>query len=459
MWAWGKNTWGQLGDGTRTSRGTVARVGEDDDWDSFSCGYSHVAAIKSDGTLWAWGYNGQGQVGDGTTIGRSAPSRVGTDTDWVAVASGGYHTVALKRDGSLWAWGRNTEGQLGDGTTTNRPTPSRVGTSTDWATPSAGLFQTFAIKTDGTLWAWGDNDYGQLGDGTTIDRPAPSRVGTSTEWAAVSTWRHTIGLKRDGSVLAWGDNSFGQYGNGTTTSRSTPVLVAGKGSFVSVRAGDLYTMGLGSNGSLGLAGANFFGQLGDGTMDSRSTLAPLGQAWEAPRPYSDSIQMVLDPVEGTKTVSVQYVNASGDPLTLADEIVLDTAAPSTTIGGIPSSHLATGPVTVSLSASDAVCGVGAIEYVLDSIQPTSSYAMPIQVTAPGAHTVAYWARDMAGNTEDARIATFTISGTYEETDPDILYEGTWWRLVPLPAARAARGATRRHPVRPRTSLSAARPSA
>ena len=37
-------------------------------WQKVSVSSTHTLAIKTDGTLWAWGDNSYGQLGDGTTI-------------------------------------------------------------------------------------------------------------------------------------------------------------------------------------------------------------------------------------------------------------------------------------------------------------------------------------------------------------------------------------------------------
>ncbi|HLG29265.1 MAG TPA: hypothetical protein VI387_03565, partial [Candidatus Brocadiales bacterium] len=84
-------------------------------------------ALKSDGTLWAWGYNYYGQLGDGTNTSKNAPVKIGTDNTWGSIVGvGAYHTIALKSDGTLWAWGDNYYGQLGDGTNTNRNVPVQI---------------------------------------------------------------------------------------------------------------------------------------------------------------------------------------------------------------------------------------------------------------------------------------------------------------------------------------------
>ena len=96
LWTWGSNSYGKLGDGTTISRSSpVTTAGGGTNWKQVAGGYEYIAAIKTDGTLWTWGYNGYGQLGDGTTTSRSSPgTTAGGGTNWKQVACGENHTAA-----------------------------------------------------------------------------------------------------------------------------------------------------------------------------------------------------------------------------------------------------------------------------------------------------------------------------------------------------------------------------
>ena len=73
-----------------------------------------------------WGYNGFGQLGDGTTTSRPTPVEVSGLGNVTAIAAGAFHTCALSSAGTVKCWGYNAYGQLGDGTTSSRSTPVEV---------------------------------------------------------------------------------------------------------------------------------------------------------------------------------------------------------------------------------------------------------------------------------------------------------------------------------------------
>jgi len=108
-------------------------------------------AIQENGYLWAWGDNSGGQLGDGTRVDRLAPVKIMCGA--VAVHTTTASTFAIRADGSLWAWGWNAQGQLGDGTAISRLTPVHIMNNVRdmYLAPGAS----FAVLDDGSLWAWG----------------------------------------------------------------------------------------------------------------------------------------------------------------------------------------------------------------------------------------------------------------------------------------------------------------
>ncbi len=266
LWAMGLNSSGQLGDGSFTNRTTPVLIATG--VASVAAGYAHTLFVKTDGTLWATGLNSSGQLGDGSTANRTTPVQIATGA--AAVAVGGAHTLFVKTDGSLWATGYNISGQLGDGSTTSRSTPVQIATGV--AAVSAGYWHTLFVKTDGTLWAMGINTYGQLGNGSTTTRSTP--VQSATGVASVSAGDfHTLFAKTDGTLWAMGLNSSGQLGDGSTANRSTPVQSAI--GVASVSAGATHTLFVKTDGSLWAMGLNSSGQLGDGTTTTRTTPVPI----------------------------------------------------------------------------------------------------------------------------------------------------------------------------------------
>src|SRR5439155_1177362 len=199
--------------------------------------FGHGLEARSDGTVWAWGANSFGELGDGTTITRLSPVQVTGLTGVTQVAAGCIHSLALRSDGTVWAWGDNNAGQLGDGTLVTRTTPVRVtqlGTThiAGAAAGGGGRIGAFTaiLGTDGSVWAWGADNTGQLGNApaaTPATRPVNTiRAGSGITQIAAGA-NHMVALKADGTVLAWGDNSAGELGTATTTPVTGPVQVTG----------------------------------------------------------------------------------------------------------------------------------------------------------------------------------------------------------------------------------------
>lgn len=259
LWAWGSNSWGELGDGSVEDRYEPVRVM--DDVVAADVGAYHTAAIKSDGSLWMWGANSSGQIGDGTTEDRHEPVKVMDDVKDVSLEF--YYSAAVRSDGSLWTWGYNDDGQLGDGTTEDRNEPVKV--MDDVSSVSLGGMHTATVKNDGTLWTWGSNAYGRLCDDSGIGRYEPAKVMNNVVSVSAGS-SETAVVKTDGSLWMWGDNSYGQHGNGTTEDVKGPTKIMDN---VSEAVAGHSAYAITSDGSLWAWGNNYRGQLGDGTTEDR----------------------------------------------------------------------------------------------------------------------------------------------------------------------------------------------
>ena len=332
-YAWGDNSYGQLGDGTRTNQNAPVRVKTPDrntypdlpkdfTYLQVSAGEYHSLALGSDGNAYAWGYNSYGQLGNGTRTNQNAPVRVKTpdrntypdlpkDFTYLQVSAGEYHSLALGSDGNAYAWGYNSYGQLGNGTTSysGQNTPVRVKTPDRNTYPdlpkdftyvqvSAGRNYSLAVGSDGNAYAWGSNDDGRFGDGTYTDRNTPIRVKTPDRntypdlpkdftYAQVNAgWQHSLALGSDGNAYAWGYNSYGQLGNGTTSysGQNTPVRVKTPDrntypdlpkdfTYAQVSAGAEHSLAVGSDGNAYAWGSNSYGELGNNTTGRHSVPA------------------------------------------------------------------------------------------------------------------------------------------------------------------------------------------
>jgi alpha-tubulin suppressor-like RCC1 family protein len=276
---WGRNFFGELGDGTREPRHVPTPVAFSTPVATIGAGNSHTCASTHTDGVACWGLNSDSQsdpfhdepliipgvtavtashpfhaatgglahtcflrVGGGsesvTCQGSDASGQLGGEPDadrasvafegGVALAIGSEHSCALRANGTVFCWGLGTSGQLGNGQSVNRPTPVQVSGITDAVAIAAGAFHTCAVLVSGVVRCWGLNDFGQLGDGTTGNRSLPSPVqglvaGDAVAIAAGRT--HTCLRTPTGGVRCWGDNGRGQLGNSTTADSTSPVTV------------------------------------------------------------------------------------------------------------------------------------------------------------------------------------------------------------------------------------------
>jgi alpha-tubulin suppressor-like RCC1 family protein len=273
VWTWGNKYYGGLGYGSTGS--TVSTPHQVPGLSGITriamSGEGNGYAVAANGSLWAWGGNSYGQLGNGTTTASYSPVQVPGLTGVWNVAAGPYYALALRQDGTVWAWGDNAGGYLGDGTTTSHLTPEQVPGLTSIASVVASG-TSFAVTSSGAVFSWGSNTSGNLGTGTTAaytTSPAPL-AGVSGVTQLVSDGLNTLALAEDegGLVYAWGNNYCGELGDGTTADKSIPEYI-GLAGITQVAVGDTFLLdgfsaAVRSDGTLLTWGCNGFGQLGLG---------------------------------------------------------------------------------------------------------------------------------------------------------------------------------------------------
>lgn len=248
VYCWGSNDWGQLGAGSRRSgvgpravQAQVRRAAQ------VSAGWDHACAVTDRGQVLCWGRNHFGQLGDGSREMRSAPAKVrglrashvgaGVDSTcavaidgrvscWgalarserpvpvaglpgpaVSVEVGEAAACARMADGAVYCWGDGSHGLLGSAVRGASDTAVLVEGLPPVTTLSLSDRRACATAGQGELWCWGSNQPGIAEAG------APRVIGQMTAVAsAAPADEATCARLVRGGVCCWGDNGSGMLG-------------------------------------------------------------------------------------------------------------------------------------------------------------------------------------------------------------------------------------------------------
>lgn len=300
LWGWGENNTSFVpstklyllatGVPTSTNRQSApVQISSSTSWQKVSCNGSSVLALKS-GELFAWGTNTYGQLGTGNYTTYSSPVQVGAGS-WIDVVVN-VTSFGINSSNELYGWGNTfvTPG-LGVNVYPGPTSPILINNSLSWSKVTGGseytyLGTNFACTTEpvtSNLYGWGQIVNPTEGIFSTTAllynkpvelRSSPVQISSQKnlftkfftnngldQYDSFQMYSHAMALTKPGAVYGWGWNEWGQLGDGTLNPRSSPVLVSSV-AHTSLALGDQWTLFLRSDGTLWACGYNLNGQLG-----------------------------------------------------------------------------------------------------------------------------------------------------------------------------------------------------
>ena len=137
VYTWGDNERGQLGNGTKNDSSVPICISDTENSvlkgkniKNISANGNTVCALDDNGKVYTWGRNNYGQLGNGTTTNSSMPICISdvqnnalNNATITKIITRSIDIYAIDDNGKLYAWGGNDYRQLGNGTTTSSNVP------------------------------------------------------------------------------------------------------------------------------------------------------------------------------------------------------------------------------------------------------------------------------------------------------------------------------------------------
>lgn len=299
----------------------------DGGWTDVSNGQQHTLGINN-GHLYAFGNNTFGQLGTGDRQNKNKPTMIPSDKKVVKVSAGNYHSLFVDASGDAWSFGQNNHGQLGHSNTLDKLSPTKIDlTNYDldgYKTTILRPYSFTSLRQNDQYYVFDlayadDNKAYQsreryllaFGDYVIYNVPSSHPItllnnGFSDNIYITGTQsgnqdHPVINTHNNGTYdFYWGDVTIsvrGDFDNasiysvsvdrGETTNHSGYYggedlfyYTRSNGKFVDVSAGNNYSVFKMSNGEVYVCGENAYGQLGQGNNTDYYSLTEIEGSWE-----------------------------------------------------------------------------------------------------------------------------------------------------------------------------------
>lgn len=337
VWAWGENGNDALGVPTVVSKAySPVQVPNLTNIIKVVAGADGGLALKDDGTVWSWGKNSYGEAGQGHQNPVTTPTQITSLSNIVDINMSSYNCAAKTDDGTFYVWGWNSKTEVMDGLTdTYVKSPVEYTAVSDIKDIQFGYQSSFVLKNDGTVWASGNTSYMPTRSETTMYL---SQISGLTDVQEIFIGYYEAFYKTsDGSIYATsGSNSNATIGMSGTPVK-TPSLISALFGADRVDSSQILSLAKMPDATIKIVGAASFNTYGSATT-SFQVLAALNpqNLPEAPSNLStsnitDSVTLTWDEGVNADTYNIKRSLASGGPYTLIASDVLSTTFTDDTV--------------------------------------------------------------------------------------------------------------------------------
>lgn len=124
---------------------------------SIDAGEHYTVALDTAGNVWTWGKNSSGQLGDGTTVDNDIPQKVFENV--AMISAGGNSVLAITKNNELYSWGSGFSHKLpkdNSNDTENYLVPTKYESDIKFVYAECGKSNgSMAIDIDGNRYIWG----------------------------------------------------------------------------------------------------------------------------------------------------------------------------------------------------------------------------------------------------------------------------------------------------------------